>query len=264
MSPFMQTSGSIQVGKDELVFAKQLVREAGARFLYHFGHTAAVWTADNNPITAANHDISSLMNKRIARAFPGDAIVGVELSDFKQSSRIWAVNAIDGTQPYSCGLPLATISMALLVDGIPLIAVAYDPILGNLYYAQRGRGTHRNGHILHVSASLQAAQNFFVCHPVCRQGTPLLDISTMRSNVILAKPTTSAHLSTHQPKSPKESLPGLSSVKATPTILRPPPYSSPKPAAGLPTYPVGSLTSLTAPADSLLPTVRCTLVSSNI
>ncbi len=159
--PINPSLAQTQTTKDELVFAKQLVRDAGHIFLQHFGHTDTLWTADN-PTTDADRDISAHMLKRIARAFPADAILGNGVSDFKDSDRVWVINALDGTQPYACGLPLATISIAFMRHGEPVLAVAYDPILGSVYYAQKGRGAHKNGHVLHVSDAQDPAQNFFV------------------------------------------------------------------------------------------------------
>jgi myo-inositol-1(or 4)-monophosphatase len=160
--PITTPSTRPETAKDELVFAKQLVKEAGHIFLQHFGRSGPLWTADNNPFTEADRDIAALMLKKIARAFPADAILGAGVSDFKTAERVWVVNALDGTQPYACGLPLATVSVAFMLHGEPVVAVAFDPILNTIYYAQKGRGAHKNGHVIHVTDALVPAQNFFV------------------------------------------------------------------------------------------------------
>ena len=58
---------------------------------------------------------------------------------------------IDGTINFAHGSPLCAISLALLTDGVPTLAVVDLPLLGEHYVAAEGAGAYRNGRRIHVS-----------------------------------------------------------------------------------------------------------------
>ena len=56
------------------------------------------------------------------------------------SRRLWVVDALDGTREFVQHIPEFAVSIALLVDGRPLVAVVYNPIRDLLAAAVRGGG----------------------------------------------------------------------------------------------------------------------------
>jgi fructose-1,6-bisphosphatase/inositol monophosphatase family enzyme len=60
---------------------------------------------------------------------------------------------IDGTMPFSNGLPIFTFSIALVdqSDGQPILGVINDPVLKNMYWASKNNGAYRNGEKIIVS-----------------------------------------------------------------------------------------------------------------
>src|SRR5712691_6240892 len=55
---------------------------------------------------------------------------------------LWTLDPIDGTSNFAHGLPLCAISLALLHDGRPGLAVIDAPFLGERYHAVEGHGAY--------------------------------------------------------------------------------------------------------------------------
>jgi len=55
---------------------------------------------------------------------------------------LWTLDPIDGTSNFAHGLPLCAISLALLRDGRPVLAVIDAPFLGERYHAVEGKGAY--------------------------------------------------------------------------------------------------------------------------
>jgi len=86
------------------------------------------------------------IEERIARHLEatGIPIHGEEahrVEDFETyRGRVWVLDPIDGTLNYVSTHRDWAISLALVDDGVPVVAVLADPVAGRLYTAVRGRG----------------------------------------------------------------------------------------------------------------------------
>lgn len=139
----------------ELEFAKQLAKESGMIMQKYFktqelGHS---WKPDHTPLTIADTTINSMVINRIKEAFPEHGVLGEEESFEPDRQMVWVVDPIDGTVPFSLGIPTSAFSMALVdrADGQQLIAVTYDPFLDELFYASKGGGAFVNDQKLQTS-----------------------------------------------------------------------------------------------------------------
>lgn len=61
------------------------------------------------------------------------------------SDGLWVVDPIDGTNNFVNGLPHFAISVAYMKDGRSQLGVIYNPVSGECFYAQRGKGAFLNG-----------------------------------------------------------------------------------------------------------------------
>ncbi|CBJ32877.1 RecName: Full=Inositol monophosphatase 2; AltName: Full=Inositol-1(or 4)-monophosphatase 2; Short=IMPase 2; Short=IMP 2 [Ectocarpus siliculosus] len=66
-------------------------------------------------------------------------------ADIIGTSPTWVIDPLDGTTNFVHGYPLFCVSIALAVDGVPVIGVVYHPVSGDLYTACRGEGAFLNG-----------------------------------------------------------------------------------------------------------------------
>jgi myo-inositol-1(or 4)-monophosphatase len=72
----------------------------------------------------------------------------------------WLFDPIDGAVQYLHGLPLWTMTLALLVDGRPVLAWVYHAALGMLYCASQGGGVAGNTKSLSVTPQSDLAMAF--------------------------------------------------------------------------------------------------------
>jgi fructose-1,6-bisphosphatase/inositol monophosphatase family enzyme len=139
----------------ELIFAQELAHEAGKIMRHYFRakDIGTVWKEDNTPLTVADTDINNLVIERVKAAFPTYAVIGEETSFEIEGDFVWVLDPIDGTIPFSIGMPLSTFSLALVDrnDGQPILGVIYDPYLNHLYTTKKGEGAFLNSKPIRTS-----------------------------------------------------------------------------------------------------------------
>ena len=93
----------------------------------------------------------------LAERFPEHDILAEELSAGPQEAARaryrWVFDPLDGTTNYAHGLPIFCASLALELDGQPIVAAVYDPSRRELFTAERGQGSFVNGTRLKGSAT---------------------------------------------------------------------------------------------------------------
>lgn len=148
----------------ELTFAQDLAHEAGKIMLRYFRaeDIGTEWKDDNTPLTIADTTINSLVIERVKAAFPSHGVIGEEESHDNDGDFVWVVDPIDGTVPFSLGIPVSTFSLALVKksDGQPVVGVAYDPQLDHLYSAEEGKGAYMNGVLLSTSKATDLKRSY--------------------------------------------------------------------------------------------------------
>ncbi|MDO8430693.1 MAG: inositol monophosphatase family protein [Candidatus Taylorbacteria bacterium] len=127
-----------------LKLAKEIADESAVIALKYFGfETEKTWKSDNTPLTQADTEINSLVIKKIQEKYPEHSIQGEEESSKKVGSKyIWVCDPIDGTMPFSLGLPIFTFSLALG-------GKATDLNGGERRYDEEGDGIVLSNGILH-------------------------------------------------------------------------------------------------------------------
>ncbi|MBS0649176.1 MAG: inositol monophosphatase [Verrucomicrobia bacterium] len=96
---------------------------------------------------AAEARISSCLLKR----FPSHGFLGEEQGHTKQGDVVWIVDPLDGTVNFAHGIPMFSISIAAAADHELLASCVYQPMTGELFWAEKGRGAFLNGTSLHVT-----------------------------------------------------------------------------------------------------------------
>ena len=138
-----------------LKLAKEIAEKSADIALKYFGFDVQrTWKSDNTPLTKADTEINKLVIEEIRKAFPDHSVRGEEESNKMEGSKyIWVCDPIDGTMPYSLGLPIFTFSLALVnqIDGQPILGIVNDPVHKNMYWACKGLGAFRNGEKISVS-----------------------------------------------------------------------------------------------------------------
>jgi myo-inositol-1(or 4)-monophosphatase len=138
-----------------LDFTIDIARRAGVLLLSMFeGQRDIRLKSTFELVTDADHASEALVVSAISRQFPDHAIVAEEGGGTAaETGYTWLIDPLDGTNNYAHGLPVFSVSLALLYDGAPLLGVIYDPTRDELFAAERGQGARCNGRRISVSES---------------------------------------------------------------------------------------------------------------
>ncbi|MCX7424169.1 MAG: histidinol-phosphatase [Planctomycetia bacterium] len=126
-----------------LELAIDAAREAGLLTLEYFRRddVEVQRKRDDSPVTIADRRAEEYLRRRIAEAFPQDAIRGEEGDDRPGESGFrWLVDPIDGTKSFIHGVPLYATLVAVEHEGESVLGVIEVPALGERVYAATGRG----------------------------------------------------------------------------------------------------------------------------
>jgi fructose-1,6-bisphosphatase/inositol monophosphatase family enzyme len=137
-----------------LEFAKKIALQAGEIMLKHF-HVDVEQRekSDNTIVTVADEEINQLVIDEVGRIYPDHSVFGEEASNDNNHEYAWVCDPIDGTVPYSKGLPVSVFSLALVKDGVPIVGVVYDPFMKRLYSAVKNEGAFLNDVPIQVSTN---------------------------------------------------------------------------------------------------------------
>lgn len=142
---------------DILQFAVDTAHEAAALLRDRYEREVAV-TAKGSAIdlvTDVDHASEALILGRLRDRYPHHRIFAEEsardLGVFTGDSPVWVVDPLDGTVNYAHGIPIFAVSLALLVNGRPVLGVTIDPMRGETFTAERGQGAWANGRRLQVT-----------------------------------------------------------------------------------------------------------------
>jgi myo-inositol-1(or 4)-monophosphatase len=134
---------------------RRAIAAAGALALEHFQAGPESWQkAPGQLVTAADLEVDRLLHDILIGARPDDAWLSEERPDDgsrHRRRRLWMVDPIDGTRAFAAGQPEFTISVALLVENVPLLGAVLNPATGEQFEACRDHGAQLNGTPLRIS-----------------------------------------------------------------------------------------------------------------
>ena len=139
--------------KELLDLAVDLSRQAGkVHFRRDTGHVDSKSTV-TDPVSQVDRDAEQIITAGIGRARPDDGILGEEGTDTQGGSGFrWVIDPLDGTVNYLYGFPSHSVSIAVELEGVPIIGVVYDTAHDEMYVAQIGGGATKNGGNVQVTS----------------------------------------------------------------------------------------------------------------
>ncbi|MBI4354666.1 MAG: hypothetical protein HY595_05450 [Candidatus Omnitrophica bacterium] len=116
---------------ERLAWAEAKLREASRIALRYFRTRLRVERkSDQSPVTIADRTIEQFLRRELARAFPGEVVVGEEFhSPAQRGTTYWTVDPIDGTRAFSRGLPTWGILIGRVERGKPVLGACRFPAL---------------------------------------------------------------------------------------------------------------------------------------
>lgn len=134
-----------------LEFAKEIAKEAGKIMTKYFNAKGiSSYKGDKTIVTLADKEINQYLIKRVKEEFPEHSVDGEE-EQFGKSNYVWVCDPVDGTAMYARHIPVAVFSLALVVDGKPIVGVVYDVFTEHLYAAIKGNGAFVNEEKIEVN-----------------------------------------------------------------------------------------------------------------
>lgn len=121
-----------------------LLHEAGEIAMRSFRSARATLKPDGSQVSDADVRVERHLVARLARAFPGFAVVSEEGTAVDGDLGTWHVDPIDGTSAYLEGLAYWGPTVCLVKDGRLEVGALWLPRLGELWYARRGGGAWRD------------------------------------------------------------------------------------------------------------------------
>jgi myo-inositol-1(or 4)-monophosphatase len=138
-------------------------KEAGRIQMEHFGHSHSIeYKGKFNPVTMVDKLCEQAIVQKILDAFPDhDFLTEESLFEMKGSPWKWIVDPLDGTTNYFHGYPCFCVSIGLEEEGEVRLGVVYNPILDELFHAEKGEGAYLNGNRISVSHEDRLDRSFF-------------------------------------------------------------------------------------------------------
>lgn len=130
--------------------------EAGAAVLSHYFSSKTLRVSNkegiNNLVTEADHAAEKAIMDTIREAFPEHFILSEEAGELKMDSEYkWIIDPIDGTVNYAHGIPVCCVSIGVEHKGKMTMGAVYNPLSGEFFFAERGKGATLNGETISVS-----------------------------------------------------------------------------------------------------------------
>ena len=146
---------------DELAFAFDLAQQAGRILMDRYERLERIdYKSARDVVTEADHESEALILAAIRARFPADAILAEETGEHRAVAgeaptsgrgRVWIVDPLDGTVNYANGLPVFCVSIGLVTDGVPAVAVIHDPTRSEVFGATADGPATLNGQVVHAS-----------------------------------------------------------------------------------------------------------------
>ena len=133
---------------------QRLLAPVGPRIVEALGRTGPLrFKAGREVVTQVDRDVERLIAERILADFPDHAVIGEEFgrSGAEDAATVWHVDPVDGTLNYALGIPIFSVSVAVVRDGVTVAGAVLDPLQDELYVAARGEGAWRDDQRLVVS-----------------------------------------------------------------------------------------------------------------
>jgi myo-inositol-1(or 4)-monophosphatase len=126
-------------------FAIETARRAGLVLLDRYERLERIHRKSaKDVVTEADHQSEELIISSIRGHASGDGILAEESGSHAAAGgaaatagtgRVWVVDPLDGTVNYANGIPFFCVSIALVVDGRPVVGVVRDPARDETYAA---------------------------------------------------------------------------------------------------------------------------------
>lgn len=131
--------------------------KAGRALARDFGEVQNLQVSVKGPgdfVSSADINAEKIIRTELERARPGFGFLMEERGEIEGQNKQnrWIIDPLDGTTNFLHGIPMFAVSIALEREGTIVAGVVYNPIMDELYVAERGSGAYLNDRRLRVAA----------------------------------------------------------------------------------------------------------------
>ncbi len=130
--------------------------KAGRTLARDFGEVSALQVSRKGPadfVSAADRKAEEIVFAELRKARPSWSFLFEERGEVRgeDAQHRFIVDPLDGTTNFLHAFPLFAVSIGLESQGKLMAGVIYNPVMDELYTAERGRGAYLNDHRLRVA-----------------------------------------------------------------------------------------------------------------
>src|SRR3989338_1906742 len=137
-----------------LLVGLEAIRKAEKAILSYYKkqNYKLVLKSDKTIVTLADIEAEKIIVSTIKKYFSDHGFLGEEKGwQNKNASYQWVIDPIDGTSNFVHRLPFFGTELALFYCGKIILGISNAPLLGELMFAERQKGSYLNGKRVHVS-----------------------------------------------------------------------------------------------------------------
>ena len=145
---------------DILQIVEMIARQAGAVLMKGYGNVRHIQQKGViDLVTEFDRRSEDVIVSALQDKFPDHAILAEESGPNRTVSEYqWVIDPLDGTTNFAHGIPVFSVTIALLMNNSPIVGVAYDPLRDEMFSAELGQGATLNNHPIHVSSQTDLGQ----------------------------------------------------------------------------------------------------------
>lgn len=139
--------------------------EAGKIIKQYFRKPIVIESKDiiSNLVTEVDKRSEELIINTIKKEFPSHSIVSEEIGELTSPSEFkWIIDPIDGTINYAHKIPICCVSIGIEKNNEIIMGVVYNPIDGETFFAEKGKGAYLNEKPIHVSEEANLKKSLLV------------------------------------------------------------------------------------------------------
>ena len=135
----------------------EAARKASRALRRDFGEVEQLQVSNKGPsdfVSAADLKAEKTLRAELQKARPRFGFLMEEAGEIagEDGKHRWIIDPIDGTTNFLHGIPHFAISIALEMEGEIIAGVVYNPIVEEMFFAEKGQGAFLNDHRLRVSS----------------------------------------------------------------------------------------------------------------
>lgn len=128
-----------------------VIEAAQEELLGRFNRVEPGLKSDGSMVTAADLAMQQRVQEMLSAEYPDCGFLSEEMSTAEQEQAlaepdlgIWVLDPLDGTSNFAMGIPYFAVSLALIRDRKVIFALVHDPVRGESFCTQPGRGAWLN------------------------------------------------------------------------------------------------------------------------